>query len=140
MAQRMIVGNSAARHGDGVERQRGALDEFAQRLSGVRPPDAAAGDDHRPLGGAQQWRCARSTCGGRRRGAGGSRAGDGTAAGVAGFASEQVHRNRQVHGALPAGIRFRIGAPQVERESARRWAASAAHFTTGRAIPTWSIS
>ena len=53
---------------------------------------------------------------------------------------EQIHRNRQVHRALASRVRLRIGALAGRTGSRAAFGGSAAHFTTGRAMPTWSIS
>jgi len=52
--ERVVVGDRAAPHADGVERDLSELDEAAERIFGARPPDTAAGDQDGPLGSTEQ--------------------------------------------------------------------------------------
>ena len=53
-AQRVVVGERAAGHQRGDDVDVGQLGQLAQRLGGARLEDAAAGVDHRALGGQDQ--------------------------------------------------------------------------------------
>ena len=53
-AQRVVVGERAAGHQRGDDVDVGQLGQLAQRLGGARLEDAAAGVDHRALGGEDQ--------------------------------------------------------------------------------------
>ncbi len=112
-AQRVLIGNCAARQADGVNGQRRFLREFAEFDLGAGPPHAATGDHHRALGRPEQLDHLLDFRTGRR--GRGLRGRHGHSRRRRSALLKQVDGDGQVHRPHPPGGRLRIGAGQVER-------------------------
>jgi hypothetical protein len=108
--ERVVVGDGAAGHRDGVERDVRVLDKAAQGGLGARPPDTGAGDDDGAAGVAEKANGGFDIGHGRGRG----RGGDGRDVGAG--LKKQVDGNGEVDRAFAAGIGDAVRALEIARD------------------------